>query len=195
MGKYNQDNLGKSSKAKEILSQSDYNPRYWLEGLSEDMQKDEDITEVKAKTIIDDVYERGYFKSSYLASQEWAVIKNDGLTPLIKAAHNKGLKVMINMEGINPYHWEQNHWTKENIRKVAVDLAATGVDAVFEECFEVKPEVFISLATELKSKGVEYVSGTDPMLLREANFSALWPETGTVNIYNYFSSKRAYSMY
>jgi len=202
--KYNQDNLGKSSKAKEISSQSDYNPRYWLEGLSEEMQKDEDITELKAITIIDDVYERGwrgvlywgadrdgekmhcYFNSSYLASQEWAVIKNDGLTPLIKAAHNKGLKVMINVEGINPYHWEQNHWTKENIRKVAADLAATGVDAVFEECFEVKPEVFISLATELRSKGVEYISGTDPMLLREANFSALWPETGTVNIYNYY---------
>ena len=98
------------------------------------------------------------------------VFKEDGLSPLVKAAHKKGIKVMINMEGVNPYHWEQNKWTPENIKAVADDLAADGVDAVFEECFEVKPDVFISLARNLKSKGVDYISGTDPMLLREAKF-------------------------
>ena len=52
---------------------------------------------------------------------------------------------MVNIEGINPYHWTQNQWTAENIKAVASDIAASGVDAVFEECFEVKPEVFVSL--------------------------------------------------
>lgn len=93
---------------------------------------------------------------------------------------------MINIEGVNPYHWTKNQWTAENIKAVAEDLAAAGVDAVFEECFEVKPEVFVSLARTLKSKGVDYISGTDPMLLREASFAALWPETGIIDIYNYY---------
>ena len=66
------------------------------------------------------------------------------------------------MEGVNPYHWEKNQWTPENIKAVAEDLAADSVDGVFEECFEVKPEVFKSLARTLKSKNVKYISGTDP---------------------------------
>ncbi|MCK4920734.1 MAG: hypothetical protein KAS71_06795, partial [Bacteroidales bacterium] len=110
----------------------------------------------------------------------------DGLTPLVKAAHEKDLKVMVNMEGVNPYHWEKYQWTPENIKIVAEDLAAAGADAVFEECFEVDSEVFISLARALKSFGVDYISGTDPMLLREANFATLWPETAIIDIYNYY---------
>ena len=57
---------------------------------------------------------------------------------------------MINMEGVNPYHWEKNQWTPDVIEATAKDLAATGVDAVFEECFEVKADVFTSLATNIK---------------------------------------------
>ena len=188
----------------ETASMSDYNPMYWLEGISEKKHSDYELTDELATSIVDDIYSKGwrgvcywgadrdgakmtyYFKSPSLVDQEWAVFKRDGLTSLVNASHRKGVKVMINIEGVNPYHWELNRWTPENISKVADDLAADGVDAVFEECFEVKPDVFTSLARELNSKGVNYISGTDPMLLREPNFSTLWPETGTIDIYNYY---------
>jgi hypothetical protein len=195
-------NENSTSERKDVSAPTEYKPMYWIEGAAE--KRSGTLTEAVANTIADDVYSKGwqgitywgaerkgatmdyFFKSSFLEKQEWASFKKDGLTPLVSAAHKKGLKVMINIEGVNPYHWVENKWTPENIRSVADDLAADGVDAVFEECFEVKPEVFISLARELKSKGVNYISGTDPMLLREANFAALWPETGTIDIYNYY---------
>ncbi len=181
-----------------------YDPCYWMEGMFDHAQIANVPSEAEITARIDEVYSKGwrgitfwgadragakmnyYFKSPFLEKQNWAVFKRDGLTPIIKAAHRKGLKVMINLEGVNPYHWEQNQWTPENIKSVAEDLAAAGVDAVFEECFEVKADVFVSLARTLKSHGITYISGTDPMLLREANFASLWPETGTIDIYNYY---------
>lgn len=181
-----------------------YSPRYWLEGTFDHAQITSETSEKGIITKINTAYTKGwrgvtfwgadrfgdkmnyYFKSPFLEKQSWAVFKRDGLSAIVKAAHAKGLKVMINLEGVNPYHWEKNQWTPENIREVALDIAATGVDAVFEECFEVKPDVFVSLARTLKSKGVDYISGTDPMLLREANFASLWPETGVIDIYNYY---------
>jgi len=181
-----------------------YRPKYWLQGIYEDNRRDENRLANDMTQAIENVYNKGwngvlfwgadrdgskmnyFFKSTSLEKQEWAVFKEDGLSPLISAAHKKGLEVMVNIEGVNPYHWEKNKWTAENIRAVADDLAADSADAVFEECFEVKPEVFTSLARELKTKKVDYISGTDPMLLREASFAALWPETGTINIYNYY---------
>ena len=127
-----------------------------------------------------------YYKSPYLEKQSWASFQTDALSTVVDAAHKKGLKVMMNIEGVNPYHWEQNQWTPSTIRSAAEDIAATGVDAVFEECFEVKSDVFTSLARTLKDKRVDYISGTDPMLLRESNFATLWPETAIINIYNYY---------
>jgi hypothetical protein len=181
----------------------EYNPRYWLEGVH-DSEDSDTSTDAELAKLINDIYDKGwrgvlywgasregskmnyFYKSPYLEKQSWAEFQGDGFSPLVKAAHNKGLKVMVNMEGVNPYHWEQNQWTPENISKVADDLASAGADAVFEECFEVKSDVFIALARELKSKGVDYISGTDPMLLREANFATLWPETAIIDIYNYY---------
>ena len=186
------------------VSTTDYIPRYWLEGISDKKHRDDELTDALATSIIDDIYAKGwrgvmywgadrdgakmnyFFKSPFLQKQDWAVFEKEGLSSLVRAAHKKDVKVMINLEGVNPYHWKLNKWTPDNISKVADDLGATGVDAVFEECFEVKPDVFISLARELKSKGVNYISGTDPMLFREPNFSSLWPETGTIDIYNYY---------
>jgi hypothetical protein len=157
----------------------------------------------KIKSMIDDIYAKGfrgircwgtdrrgekmiyYFKSPYLDKQSWAESGGDRLSAYIKAAHEKGMKVIIDIQAVNPWHWKQNQWTPENIKAVAVDLAACGFDVVNEECFEVKSDVFLALARELKRKGVAYISGTDPMLLREANFATLWPETGIINIYHY----------
>jgi hypothetical protein len=157
------------------LKAQNYDPRYWIEGLFDHAQITEQLTDEAIASKIDDAYVKGwrgvtfwgadrdgakmsyYFKSPFLEKQEWAVFKKDRLSPIVKAAHKKGMKVMINIEGVNPYHWTQNQWTAENIKAVAEDLAAAGVDAVFEECFEVKPEVFVSLARTLKSKGVDYI--------------------------------------
>lgn len=186
-----------------LHSQTSYNPQYWVEGAF-DKRQDIVKTDTHLEKLLNDIYIKGwhgitywgadregarmnyYFKSPYLEKQTWAVFKNDSLTPLVKVAHKRGLKVMINIEGVNPYHWKQNQWTSDNIKKVANDISASGVDALFEECFEVKPDVFIALARELKQRGVDYISGTDPMLLREANFTKLWPETAIINIYNYY---------
>lgn len=193
-----------SQKKIQTANVENYDPRYWFEGAFDHAQKAYELSDAAITAKIDEVYAKGwrgitywgadrngakmnyFYKSPFLEKQNWAVFKKDGLTPLVKAAHNKGLKVMVNMEGVNPYHWQQNQWTPENIKATANDLAAAGADAVFEECFEVKSDVFVSLARTLKSKGVDYISGTDPMLLREANFASLWPETGTIDIYNYY---------
>lgn len=181
-----------------------YNPRYWIEGVYNPGRTGSDNSEASLSEIIDDVYSKGwrgviywgasragegmnyYFRSPFLEKQRWANSEIDGFSPLVKAAHLKDMKVMIDIEGVNPYHWKQNHWTPENIREVADDIADAGADAVFEECFEVKSEVFLALADQLKSRGVDYISGTDPMLLREANFASLWPETSIIDIYNYY---------
>lgn len=166
-----------------------YRPTFWVEDQKQTLE------EIAAKGWNGLLYwaadreggqMRYHYKSPYLEKQRWAVRGADGLSGLVKKAHEKGMKVMANIEAVNPYHWEQNPWNAENIRLVASDLAATGIDAVFEECFEAKPEVFLSMARELKNKKVTYISGTDPMLLREPGFSSLWKETGAINIYNYY---------
>ena len=181
-----------------------YNPVYWTEGDASYLRNSNIDPVVHMKTMVDEIKGKGwngilywgasrvgdkmdyYFKSDFLKKQSWAEQKTDGLTPLISNAHKNGLKVMINIEGVNPYHWEQHKWTPETIAATANDLADSKVDAVFEECFEVSPDVFLSLARTLKKRGVHYMSGTDPMLLREPSFVKLWPETGIINIYNYY---------
>ncbi len=186
------------------LANESYHPLYWIEGTVDHARNVDKTTGPLMEKMIDDVYAKGwrgilywgasrdgdkmryYYKSPFLEKQSWALFERDGLTPLVDAAHKKGMKVMVNMEGVNPYHWEKNQWTPEIIRETANDLATAGADAVFEECFEVKADVFTSLARTLKNRNVDYISGTDPMLLREANFATLWKETGTINIYNYY---------
>jgi len=188
----------------EIYSQQPYNPKYWVEGIIHHNRPATAASIDSVKITIDDVASKGwngvlfwgasrandkmqyYYKSPFLEKQSWATFENDALAPVVEAAHKKALLVMMNFEGVNPYHWTQNKWTTSTIKSAAEDIASTGVDAVFEECFEVKPEVFTSLARTLKSKNVEYISGTDPMLLRESNFASLWPETAVINIYNYY---------
>lgn len=185
-------------------AQLTYNPRYWVQGGGDAWDRTDEGNGTALASGCDNLYARGwrgilywgadrdgakmnyYYRSPFLEKQPWAAFKRDGLTSRVKAAHASGLKVMINIEGVNPWHWKKNQWTPENIKMVADDLAAAGVDAVFEECFEVKPAVFTSLARTLKARGVDYISGTDPMLLREGNFASLWPLTGTIDIYNYY---------
>ncbi len=185
-------------------AQQGYSPRYWLQGGGEVWDRADEGDASGLAAACTDIYAKGwrgilfwgadrdgakmnyYFRSPSLEKQHWAVFRRDGLGARVRAAHAGGLKVMINIEGVNPWHWKKNQWNPDNIREVADDLATEGVDAVFEECFEVKPRVFISMANALRARGVDYISGTDPMLFREAHFAALWPLTGTIDIYNYY---------
>ena len=182
-----------------FVSAADYRPRFWVEGALDSAPVGAELRDTVAALARqgwDGVTTWGadrrgatmeyYFTSPFLARQDWAVAQRDRLTPLVAAAHTAGLKVMLNVEDVNPDHWKQHHWTPAAITAVAGDLADSGVDAVFEECFETKPALFTALAGELARRGVRYVSGTDPMLLREPHFTPLWPQTGAVNIYHYY---------
>ncbi|MBC9932797.1 alpha-amylase family protein [Chitinophaga qingshengii] len=180
--------------------QGTYEPRYWTEGAFDHLPSNDAAIRQQMSVIQDQgwggilywgaSYEGDkmhyYYPSPFLKKQPWALQGKDGLSSLVKAAHDKGIKVMVNMEGVNPYHWQQHHWTPANIRLAAEDLAAAGTDAVFEECFEASPAVFSSLASSLRERKVDYISGTDPMLLREGYFASLWPQTSIINIYNYY---------
>ncbi|MCK4921825.1 MAG: hypothetical protein KAS71_12320, partial [Bacteroidales bacterium] len=129
-----------TTKLSEEISEN-YNPMYWIEGAYQPRESEEARSYESVKTIIDDVHEKGwhgilywgasrdgaqmkyFYNSPFLKKQSWAGNEYDGLTPLVKAAHEKDLKVMVNMEGVNPYHWEKYQWTPENIKIVAEDLA------------------------------------------------------------------------
>ena len=49
-----------SQAIKEKLSQSDYNPRYWLEGLSKKKHREVQMSEATATSIIDDAWSKGW---------------------------------------------------------------------------------------------------------------------------------------
>lgn len=175
----------------------EYRPRFWVdepEKINEVIQRGWGGILYWGATFEEDKMHY-YYPSKYLERKPWAVRGKDNLTALIKTAHQNGLKVMVNMEGVNPYHWAKNKWTTETITATASDLAATGIDAVFEECFEANPAVFSALAQTLNAKKVDYVSGTDPMLLREYSFKQLWPQTSIINLYNYYLKRdKSYSV-
>ena len=180
-----------------------YNPRFWTDGIADDIAAGENES-AHYESLVTNAWKKGWggimywgavfegeqmryhFKSPFLDRQEWALPGKDGLSPLMKAARLKGMKIALNIEGVNPYHWQQHKWTPASITSVANDIAATGADVVFEECFEAAPEIFTALAATLKSKSVTYISGTDPMLLRENYFTGLWPQTGMINSYDYY---------
>ena len=174
---------------------SSYLPRFWVEGIYnnrrvEGIRSEEEINravENDAASGWDGILFWGadrhgpdmeyFFRSPFLEKQEWAVDGSDRLSPLLRAAHREGLKVMVNIEGVNPYHWSLNHWTPENIKEVARDLINDTIDALFEECFEVEPDVFTSLARTLRAGRVDYISGTD---LRAGTIIPVDAITGTV---------------
>jgi len=172
----------------QFVSAQQYNPRFWTDE-SEELPK---VIKTGWGGILywgasfEDDKMNYYFPSKYLESQTWAKKGEDRLTRIVSTAHQNNIKVMVNMEGVNPYHWTKNQWNKETIASTITDLANNGIDAVFEECFEANPDAFLSLANTLKKKNVDYISGTDPMLLREYSFKQLWPSTSIINTYNYY---------
>ena len=98
---------------------ADYDPLYWAEGgISRRALRDGNPAVLKE--MVDDVYAKGWrgitywgashngakmthhFRSPFLEKQGWAELGNDSLTPLVEAAHAKGMKVMVNIEGSQP---------------------------------------------------------------------------------------------
>jgi hypothetical protein len=108
-------------------------------------------------------------------------------------AHAAGLKVMVNMEGVNPYHWEagREKWTPEIISAVATDLHDEGADRWFTECVAGWPPLFKALADTGRRIGLEYQEGDDPGYLHfwEADgnlgFPATYSQASLVSMYHY----------
>lgn len=184
---------------------SAYNPVFWLDGAFSGRRPQPSGDSLNA--IFDTLYSKGwggvtyrgaesggrtvptmeyYFKSAFLETQSWAKAGADRLSPLVESAHRKNIKVMINIEGVNPFHWEANQWTPENVRPFVDDLAATKVDVVFDECFDRKPEVFTPYADEFRKKGVTYICGRDPKIVQESQFTDQWSQTSVIDMYHYY---------
>jgi hypothetical protein len=108
-----------------------------------------------------------YFDSPALRQFDWATEERPDLTQHAAQAHAAGLKVMVNMEGVNPYHWEagRKKWTPEIIGSVMTDLHNDGADRWFTECVAGWPPLFYALAETGRKIGMEYQEGDDPSYL------------------------------
>jgi len=107
---------------------------------------------------------RYFFGSPALRRYEWAKEERPNLTQYAAQAHANGLKVMVNMEGVNPYHWKAGRvkWTPELIGEVMTDLHRDGADRWFTECVAGWPSLFFALADTGRRIGMEYQEGDDP---------------------------------
>lgn len=151
-----------------------------------------------------------YFESPTLSQVDWAervtqeqgesrysyagrAVQGAGLAGYAERAHAAGLKVMVNMEGVNPYHWEagREKWTPEIISGVARDLHAQGADRWFTECVAGWPRLMEALAATAREIGMEYQEGDDPSYLhgfdsdRAGSFPDLYRQASVVSMYHY----------
>lgn len=192
-------------KGKNVAGYAGDDPRFWVgiyyKTMDDEAESDQILNELQsdgwsgvmtwgADTVGANM--KYYFNSPFLATQSWAIFDGDYLTPLVTAAHDRAFQSAVDIEGVNPYLWPQHHWTPENIKHVADDLAASGVDMVFQEGFGSDINVFLSLAAELQAKGVNFMAGSDPMILREPGYSTLWQQTHEINMYNYYLDRDHY---
>jgi len=153
---------------------------------------------------------RYYFNSPTLQQVDWAsqvpgsesettyeygglAKQGKGLAEYAARAHAAGLKVMANMEGVNPYHWKagREKWTPEIISGVARDLHKEGADRWFTECVAGWPPLFEALAKTCREIGMEYQEGSDPSYLHSwdsetgGSYPDLQPQAGLVSMYHY----------
>jgi hypothetical protein len=136
-----------------------------------------------------------YFGSPTLRQFDWARQSQDrpNLSEYAARAHAAGLKVMANMEGVNPYHWEagRTKWTPEIIGSVMTDLHADGADRWFTECVAGWPSLFFALADTGRKIGMEYQEGDDPSYLHHSDaetgqsYPAMYRRAHMVSMYHY----------
>lgn len=135
-----------------------------------------------------------YFDSPTLRQCEWATPSQDrpGLSAYAAEAHAAGLKVMANMEGVNPYHWEagRKNWTAALIGSVMAELHSNGADRWFTECVAGWPSLFFALADTGRRIGMEYQEGDDPSYLYHFD-----QETGRLGFTDIYRRGHMVSMY
>lgn len=136
------------------------------------------------------------FDSPTLRQFAWATQSQERptLTEFAAQAHAAGLKVMVNMEGVNPYHWEagRRNWTPELISGVMTDLHNDGADRWFTECVAGWPRLFYALAETGRKIGMEYQEGDDPSYLYafdhdsgQLGFTDIYSRGHIVSMYHY----------
>ena len=177
-----------------------YDPCYWIFAL----RNPEDLDWAKAQGFggvgfwgadRDGDSLKYYFSSPTLAAQPWARFEGDRLTPFAARAHALGLKVFVNMEGVNPWHWPpgRTNWSPKILAGVITDLHHCGTDRWFDECFSCYSDFFYALANTAKQIGMEYQEGTDPQSLYSeaqfqtpSNFPGLFEHCHPLGIYHYY---------
>ncbi len=134
-----------------------------------------------------------YFTSPTLERVDWASREGDRLSAYAAKAHAAHLKVMVNMEGVNPYHWEagREKWTPDIISGVARDLHEQGADRWFTECVAGWPHLMKALADTGREIGMDYQEGSDPTYLHgydsesAGSFPELYRQPSVFSMYHY----------
>ena len=177
-----------------------YDPSFWVFGYAhpENLQLMKDLGFVGAGFWAADRDGESinyYFNSPTLRRFDWARQSQDrpNLADYAAQARAAGMKVMANMEGVNPYHWEagRTKWTPEIIGAVATDLHNDGADRWFTECVAGWPPLFLALADTGRRIGLEYQEGDDPSYLHHSNaetgqsYPTLYRRAQMVSMYHY----------
>jgi hypothetical protein len=176
-----------------------YDPSFWVFGYehAENLQLMKDLGFVGAGFWAADRDGESinyYFNSPTLRRFDWARQSQDrpNLADYAAQARAAGMKVMVNMEGVNPYHWKagRTNWTPEIIGGVMADLHDDGADRWFTECVAGWPPLFYALADTGRRIGMEYQEGDDPSYLH-----AFDADTGQLGFTDIYSRGQMVSMY
>ena len=135
-----------------------------------------------------------HFYSPTLEQQDWAWQNGDWLSDLSSAAHSAGLKVMVDMEGANPWHWPagQNNYTSDILRGMVEDLHNGGADRWFDECFDRWSDWATAIADRASDLGMDCQSGNDPMHLYQVAWNQAQSPTDFPSLYRLSSPVSMY---
>ena len=185
-----------------------YDPSFWVFGyaLVEHLQlmKDLGFAGVGYYAALRDGDSMKYFFDSPTLRQfEWARasqfewVTDSGWAPSFREyaaqAHAAGLKVMANMEDVNPDLWPagRKNWTPGIISNVMTELRSQGADRWFTECVQMVPPLFLALADTGRKIGIEYQEGADPWWIHVTDadtgqgFVELYRRAHMVSMYHY----------
>ncbi len=144
-----------------------------------------------------------YFDSPTLAGQGWTNHKWNKVESYASDAHSRGLKVMVDLEAVNPYHWEEGQYRYDTdiLKGMVDDLHDAGVDRWFDECFDMWSDWALAIADEADSLGMECQSGNDPMHINQVawvqhqtptDFPTLYSHNSPIGMYFYKLDRDAY---
>ena len=204
-----------ANKTAKMTLSAEYNPDFWLFGSIETsyMPRAKELGFMgvgywAADRNGEEI--KYYFKSPEFEKYPWAIAVNpqkssttfdysgidkqgSGLKSYAEKAHKAGLKVMANMEALDPYHWEpgRTKWTPELLAGVVKDLHNEGADRWFTECVAGWPKLFIAIADACKANDMVYQEGSDPGYIHRwddenaGSIVDLYPRSGMISMYHY----------